>query len=172
MNINKNEDIVTIIKQNGCFYWFSAFKEMWVLDRVNWMKTFISMGFKNFDPNDHSERYDIAIIGTDNCEKFISCLTNDGYLINKDDLANEFYERLSPDTKWWDIYDLLPDLFIDFDSCRLYSEFVEAMHYEWYAPDGWTGEFFDFCESPLLPLSEKFWIKNGIDHRREVISRG
>lgn len=45
-------------------------------------------------------------------------------------MADEFYKRLSVKTVWWDIYDLMPDLFIDFDSNRLYSEYVENMHYE------------------------------------------
>ncbi|XRP55473.1 hypothetical protein AAG928_015490 [Enterobacter hormaechei] len=29
-------------------------------------------------------------------------------------------------TTWWDIYDLMPDLLIDFDNKRLYSEYVES----------------------------------------------
>lgn len=34
MNINKDEDILVIIKNEEKFYWFVAFKEMWVLDRA------------------------------------------------------------------------------------------------------------------------------------------
>ncbi|TKV14564.1 hypothetical protein FDX19_00010 [Citrobacter sp. wls619] len=171
MNINKDEKIITIIKNKGNFYWFAAFKEMWVLDRIKWGDDFISNGFKDANIDNHQERYYIAIVGKDNADDFIQHLINDEYSIKKIDLANEFYKRLSPTTKWWDIYDLFPDLFIDFDSLTLYSEFIENMHYEWYVPDGWNGKFMDFCEGSILPSNEKFWIKNGIDHRKEIISR-
>lgn len=74
-------------------------------------------------------------------------------------------------TVWWDIYDLMPDLFIDFDSYRLYSEYVENMHYEKYVPKGWLGELVDFCDNSLLQKCEMFWVKNGVDYRREIQSK-
>ncbi|HFW3222709.1 TPA: hypothetical protein ACIBFM_004488, partial [Salmonella enterica subsp. enterica serovar Wangata] len=117
-------------------------------------------------------RYNISVIDKNNSNEFINHLKNDGYLLNRNDIANEFYERLTSKIIWWDIYDLFPDLFIDFDSSKLYSEYVENMHYEKYIPDGWSAELTDFCEKPILPLNEMFWIKNGIDYRKEIISRG
>ena len=62
-------------------------------------------------------------------------------------------------TIWWDIYELMPDLFIDFDNKRLYSEYVESMHYQEYVPDSWQGELVDFCSNGSLPQDEMFWIK-------------
>lgn len=86
-------------------------------------------------------------------------------------MADEFYKRLSVKTVWWDIYDLMPDLFIDFDSNRLYSEYVENMHYEKYVPKGWFGELVDFCDNSLFQKCEMFWVKNGVDYRREILSK-
>lgn len=171
MNINKDEDILVIIKNEEKFYWFVAFKEMWVLDRVKWSSDFIRNEIDGFNPNIHQERYYIPVINKENVDGFIQSLTNDGYLYNKNDMADEFYKRLSVKTVWWDIYDLMPDLFIDFDSNRLYSEYVENMHYEKYVPKGWFGELVDFCDNSLLQKCEMFWVKNGVDYRREILSK-
>ncbi|HGM5488825.1 TPA: hypothetical protein ACKP1B_000406 [Serratia fonticola] len=172
MNINKDEDALVIIKNKGEFSWFAAFKEMWVLDRIKWISDFIQHGIESVNLDDHKERYAIAIVDETNVADFIHLLRNDGYLFDKEDIANEFYKRLSLETTWWDIYDLLPDLFIDFDSRRLYSEYVESIHYEQYVPDGWGGELVDFCKNGTLPDHEMFWIRNGMDYRSEIILKG
>lgn len=172
MNINKDEDILVIIKNDEKFYWFVAFKEMWVLDRVKWVNDFIRNGLGCINMNDHQERYNMPIINKENVDGFIQLLIDDGYLYDKRDIANEFYKRLSVKNLWWDIYDLMPDLFIDFDSNRLYSEYVESMHYEQYVPEGWLGELVDFCDNGLLQKCEMFWVINGVDYRREILSKG
>ena len=41
MNINKDDELLVIVKHEGRFYWFVAFKEMWVLDRVKWVEDFV-----------------------------------------------------------------------------------------------------------------------------------
>jgi len=172
MNINKDENIITIIKYEGKFHWFTAFKEMWVLDRIKWINDFVTSGVSGVNINDHQERYNIAIINKNNIADFIQHLKDDGYMLKKDEIASEFYERLSSKTTWWDIHDLLPDLFIDFDALRLYSEYIESMHYEQYVPDGWSGELKDFCEELILPSNEMFWVKNGVDYRKNIILQG
>lgn len=66
----------------------------------------------------------------------------------------------------------MPDLFIDSDNKRLYSEYVESMHYQEYVPDSWQGELVDFCSNGSLPQDEMFWIKNETDHRSVLIAKG
>ena len=46
MNINKDEELLVIIKNEGRFYWFVAFKEMWVLDRAKWAEDFVRSGME------------------------------------------------------------------------------------------------------------------------------
>lgn len=169
MNINKDEDMLVIIRYKGKSYWFAAFKEIWILDRIKWAADFIRNGIVDINSDVHHERYDIAIINESNAGLFIQLLIDDGYLIDQVDIANEFYKRFSSETTWWDIYDLFPDLFINFDSKNLYSQYVENMHYEKYIPDEWSGELVDFCNRELLPKSEMFWIRNGVDYRNEII---
>ncbi len=46
MNINKDDDLLVIVKKEGIYYWFVAFKEMWVLDRIKWIEDFVKRGWK------------------------------------------------------------------------------------------------------------------------------
>lgn len=140
MNVNKDDELLVIVKNEGRFYWFVAFKEMWVLDRVRWVDDFVKNGVEINLQDIHKERYDIPVVNEENVQIFIDNLIKEGYLYDKDDMSVAFYNRLSEKTTWWDIYDLMPDLFIDFDSKRLYSEYVENMHYHKYVPDGWLGK--------------------------------
>lgn len=169
MNVNKDDELLVIVKNEGRFYWFVAFKEMWVLDRVKWVDDFVKNGVEINLQNIHKERYDIPVVNEENVQIFIDNLIKEGYLYDKDDMSVAFYNRLSEKTTWWDIYDLMPDLFIDFDSKRLYSEYVENMHYYKYVPDGWLGKLVDFCSDGTLPQDEIFWIKNETDYRSIVI---
>ncbi|HHV7347970.1 hypothetical protein ACMGG3_08690 [Enterobacter sp. BNK-18] len=169
MNVNKDDELLVIVKNEGRFYWFVAFKEMWVLDRVKWVDDFVKNGVEINLQDIHKERYDIPVVNEENVQIFIDNLIKEGYLYDKDDMSVAFYNRLSEKTTWWDIYDIMPDLFIDFDSKRLYSEYVENMHYHKYVPDGWLGKLVDFCSDGTLPQDEIFWIKNETDYRSIVI---
>ncbi|WP_336210529.1 hypothetical protein [Enterobacter sp. P82] len=172
MNVNKDDELLVIVKNEGRFFWFVAFKEKWVLDRVKWVDAFVKSGVEINLQDIHKERYDIPVVNEENVQIFIDNLIKDGYLYDKDDIAEAFYNRLSEKTTWWDIYDLMPDLFIDFDSKRLFSEYVESMHYHKYVSDGWLGELVDFCSDGSLPQDEMFWIKNETDYRSVVIAKG
>ena len=171
MNINKDNELLVIVTNEGRFYWFLAFKEMWVLDRVKWIEDFVKSGMEINLQDIHKERYDIQVVNEEIAQVFIGSLIKDGYSYDKADIAGEFYNRLSQKTIWWDIYDLMPDLFIDFDNKRLCSEYVESMHYHKYVPDGWQGELVDFCSDGTLPQDEMFWIKNDTNHRSLIISK-
>ena len=172
MNINKDDDLLVIVKKEGIYYWFVSFKEMWILDRIKWIEGFVKSGVEINLQDVHKERYDIPVVNEENAQIFIDGLIKDGYSFDKDDIADEFFSRLSQKTTWWDIYDLMPDLLIDFDNKRLYSEYVESMHYQKYVPDGWQGELVDFCGNGTLPQDEMFWIKNGTNHRNVIIAEG
>ncbi|MHA8111814.1 hypothetical protein ACX122_01585 [Kosakonia cowanii] len=171
MFINKPEDVLVIIKKDQLFYWFAAFKEIWIMDRVQWVADFILSGVEGIIEGVHKERYNIPILCERNVDEFISLLKRDRSLYNRDEIANEFYKRLTADTTWWNINDLMPDLFIDFDSKILYSQYVENMHYETYVPEGWRGELVDFCDSCFLDIHECYWIKNGFNYRTMIMTR-
>lgn len=171
MHINKDNDSLVVIKNKGSFYWFCSFKEMWVLDRVKWFNDFLKNGIDVLDANDHRERYDIGIVDSENCDEFIKLLKLDDFEVNKEDLSKEFHGMDLKNKKWWDVYGFFPDVYIDFDSKVLYSQYVENMHYENYVPEGWLGELKDFCNENILPSSECFWIKDGVDYRRAILEK-
>ena len=95
-----------IVKKEGIYYWFVAFKEMWVLDRIKWIEDFVKSGVEINLQDVHKERYDIPVVNEENAQIFIDGLIKDGYSFDKDDIADEFFSRLSQKTTWW-IYMIL-----------------------------------------------------------------
>jgi hypothetical protein len=91
MNVNKDDELLVIVKNEGRFYWFVAFKEMWVLDRVKWIDDFVKNGVEINLQDIHKERYDIPVVNEKNAQIFIGNLIKDGYLYDKDDIAEAFY---------------------------------------------------------------------------------
>lgn len=71
MNINKDEELLVIIKNEGRFYWFVAFKEMWVLDRAKWVEDFVRSGMEINLLDIHKERYNIPVVNEENAKIFI-----------------------------------------------------------------------------------------------------
>jgi hypothetical protein len=67
-----------------------------------------------------------------------------------------------PITKWDEMAELFPSLFIDFDSKILLSLFPELLAFEKYIPKGWIGEFKNFYD--LIPESEKYWIIDEVNY--------
>ena len=171
MYCDKEQDLIALVLCRKKAYWFLTFKEMWVLNRKKWINEFISNGVKGVNPEDHEERYNLALVNEDNAEYFISKLIKDNYVLDKNDLSTEFYKRLESASDWWDIYDLMPDIYIDFDNKKMYSNHIEAIQLVNYLPVNWVAERKDFCQGEILPESEKFWISNNINYREKLISK-
>ena len=49
-----------------------------------------------------------------------------------------------------------PVILIDFDDCRLFSQYPEAESYENFVPEGWSGAYQEF--DALLPKEERYWL--------------
>ncbi|WP_449540601.1 hypothetical protein [Enterobacter ludwigii] len=98
MNVNKDDELLVIVKNEGRFYWFVAFKEMWVLDRVKWVDDFVKNGVEINLQDIHKERYDIPVVNEENVQIFIDNLIKEGYLYDKDDMSVAFYNSLSDKT--------------------------------------------------------------------------
>ncbi|WP_426728025.1 hypothetical protein [Enterobacter cloacae complex sp. 356H4] len=78
MNINKDDELLVIVKYEGRFYWFVAFKEMWGFDRVKWVEDFVKSGVE-WTPGVRSERCGIPVVNEGNAQIFIDDLIKDGY---------------------------------------------------------------------------------------------
>lgn len=57
------------------------------------------------------------------------------------------------DDSWY--YDFRPGLYVDFDSCKLFSLYSEPASYEDYAPKDWESKYFDFMK--IIPDDYKYW---------------
>jgi len=76
---------------------------------------------------------------------------------------------------WWDVKDLFPIMFVNFENCKVGAFYPDGVSMERYLPDGWKGEFVDFAnEYPddIFPVEEKFWIKKGCDILALLNKRG
>lgn len=161
-----NEDIeivVTVIRYHEKIRWFRSDRDLWVLDVNKWRNEFISYGYDVPDFNDQY-RFGIRVVNQETVEKFLENMSD--FEISKSKLSFEFAKRYTTATSWWDVNDLFPILFVDFDNKRVGAFYSEGTPMERYIPDGWTGEFIDFAdeyEENIFSSSEKFWIKGDSD---------
>lgn len=97
------------------------------------------------------------------------------YELNKDQLSLELTERLPSARSLWDVTDLFPIIFVDFDNERVSAFYSAGTPMEKHLPDGWSSKFEDFAsDSPpdIFPKSEKFWVKGEIDLLQLLNDRG
>ncbi len=161
-----NEDIeivVTVIRYHEKIRWFRSDRDLWVLDVNKWRNEFISYGYDVPDFNDQY-RFGIRVVNQETVEKFLENMSD--FEISKSKLSFELARRFTTASSWWDIKDLFPILFVDFDNKHVGAFYSEGTPMERYIPDGWTGEFIDFAdeyEESIFSSSEKFWIKGDSD---------
>ena len=97
------------------------------------------------------------------------------YEVEPDALAKELAKRYQTARSWWDVGDLFPIMFVDFDRREVGAFYSQGVAMERYVPDGWTGRFIDFAtEYPeeVFPTSSKFWVKGGVDLLALLNKRG
>jgi hypothetical protein len=95
--------------------------------------------------------------------------------ISKDELSLELAKRYGSAKSWWDVGDLFPIMFVDFDNAKVAAFYANGTPMERYIPDNWDGEFIDFAnEYPesIFPNKEKFWIKGDSDLLKILNERG
>jgi hypothetical protein len=95
--------------------------------------------------------------------------------ISTDELGKELAARFPEAQSWWDVSDLFPIFFVDFDCKHACGFYPEGTRMERYVPDGWTGEFEDFMTKfpeDRFPRREKYWVRNGVDMLHELNERG
>jgi hypothetical protein len=79
-------------------------------------------------------------------------------------LGREFHAILEMTTDWWEVEHLMPMVFVDFDSRKLYTCYPEPYGFENHVPTGWKGQYSDFrgeLPESVFPISQRFWFDNG-----------
>lgn len=158
LNPEYSVDIIVLVKFKDKYTWYLQEKEYWVLDYNKWSIAFDSLGDDDTVYGDDL-RDDFPILDKDNWSSYEKVIKD--HLVTKDQLSQMIMENL-PIVSWDEKGELFPSLFVNFDKKELFSLFPEPLAFEDFVPDNWVGKFDNFYE--LIPVTEKYWIINGVDH--------
>lgn len=171
MNDN-SESVVAAVRLGGSIRWFRGPRELWVMDYKKWRDSYVSSGH-DVPHLDDSDRGGIHVVNDASASAFLRFV--EGHRVEKDVLARELALRYRNARNWWDVADLFPVVFIDFDHRHLSGFYPNGTPMEKYAPDGWSSAFEDFLtEAPeeIFPTADKFWVREGSDLLALLNARG
>lgn len=166
------EIIVAIVKYKSSIMWFRSDRDFWVLDQNKWRDDFIQQGYEVPEFQD-SYRFGIRVVDHQTAQLFLDAM--DEFKIKKDELSLELAKRYPTASSWWDVQDLFPILFVDFDKSHVGAFYYEGTPMERYIPNGWTSEFVDFANDypeNIFPSENKFWIRNNSNLLQLLNERG
>ena len=166
------ENVVVVVRSEGRIRWFRCDRDWWVLDVNKWRTEFIENGYDVPEFND-AYRFGLKVVNERNAKDFLERLKD--YEVEPDSLAAELALRYQVARSWWDVADLFPIMFVDFDRRSVGAFYPEGTAMERYVPDGWVGQFIDFSteySEEHFPTSSKFWIKGGVDLLALLNERG
>ena len=166
------ENVVVVVRYQGRIRWFRCDRDWWVLDANKWRNEFINNGYDVPEFND-KYRFGMRVVTEKNAAEFLAHLKQ--YEVEPDTLAMELAKRYQTARSWWDVGDLFPIMFVDFDRREVAAFYSQGAAMERYVPSGWTGRFIDFAtEYPeeVFPVSSKFWVKGGVDLLALLNKRG
>jgi len=172
MSLLDVERVLVVVKYANSFRWFKSNRDDWVLDLGKWTKDFVDAGYK-VPESDPVERFGIPVVNENTAASFLEEMKP--FEISTDDLGKELAARFPEAQSWWDVSDLFPIFFVDFDCKHACGFYPEGTRMERYVPDGWTGEFEDFMTKfpeDRFPRREKYWVRNGVDMLHELNERG
>ncbi len=167
-----NENVVIVVRYNKKIRWFRSDRDLWVLDVNKWRNEFIEHGYDMPDFNE-TYRFGIRVVDQETALQFLDQMSI--FEISKDELSFELAKRFVSAHSWWDVQDLFPIMFVDFDGKKVGAFYPEGTPMERYIPDGWVGEFIDFANEyseDEFPVAEKFWVKGGSDLLQLLNERG
>lgn len=166
------ENVVVAVRYKGRIRWFRCDRDWWVLDMNKWHDDFAQHG-RDVPEHDDDFRFGLRVVNERNAAEFLACLKD--YEVDPDTLALELAKRYQTARSWWDVGELFPIMFVDFDRREVGAFYPEGTPMERYVPDGWVGQFIDFAtEYPedVFPAESKFWVKGGVDLLELLNKRG
>lgn len=111
--MNDNEDMVVVAARlNGAITWLRGPRELWILDYGKWRESYVVAGH-DIPELDQSDRGGIHVVDANNASEFLKLVEK--WRVSKDMLARELAIRYQQARSWWDVGDLFPIEFIDFD---------------------------------------------------------
>ncbi len=161
-HIKYGVDVIVGTLFQGEWKWYLTEKEIWILDQIKLKKQFRQLGYEVSNEME-PERKGIPILNEKTASTFLHRI--DECKVGYNILQNMMIEKL-PVSKWDDISEMFPSIFINFDKKELWSLFPELTSFENYVPDGWIGKYEDFYE--LIPIKERYWIIDGHDYIKDL----
>ena len=147
--IDLNEQFIVYAVFNGDGKWYVSYKDIWFLDYWKRVDAYREKGYEiNLEYIDE-RRKGLLYIDSDNAAAFLKRLEPDEYSTRS--LSRIFFEHKGSS-------DYLPSLYVDFDTKRLYSMYMEPASYEDYAPEDWDAKEKRFLE--LIPEADRYWTKS------------
>lgn len=168
----EDKDVVVVIRYQGKIRWFRSDRDLWVLEINKWRDEFISHGYE-VPAFKKSYRFGIHSVNQKTAKQFLDCMSK--FELHKDELSLELAKRYTTSRSWWDVKDLFPIMFVNFDDCKVGAFYPDGTPMERYIPDGWIGEFIDFANEyteDVFPKEEKFWVKGDSDLLKLLNERG
>lgn len=158
-----DELVIVAIRYQSKIRWFKGERELWILDLVKLRDAFKENGYQVPELDD-SDRFGLHILDENNVETFLDKIQ--GNEISCSELSARLESRFPSANSWWDVADLFPIMFIDFDAKSVAAFYYEGVQMEKYIPQHWSGEFIDFAnEYPenIFPDDDKFWVIRDAD---------
>jgi len=162
-DIDEGKRVVVVIRRSGDFSWYRSDVDLWIMDINKLNDAFAGFGIASPEALP-DERVGIPVVDETTAADFLSRMQK--HEVSKDDLANELVTLTPYTTSWWDVAEIFPIMFVDFDNRCVFACYGDQTPVERYIPDGWTGEFADFItdrDGRQLPIAERFWVRDGVD---------
>ena len=164
--------IIVVVRYQGRIRWHCSDRDYWILDHKKSAQEGKDFGF-DVPPFDPSFRGGMEVVDVDNAEAFLNL--PDNHLLNFEHWRKTLVDAMPSAQSWWDVGDMFPIAFVDFDHKRFAGFYNDGLRLERYVPDGWVGEFVDFANTypeEIFPAADKFWIVDGVDLLRVLNERG
>ncbi|MDN4523977.1 hypothetical protein [Fictibacillus fluitans] len=146
------EMIIVLVRYKSLYQWYVTDKEIWYLDLKKLISSYRQKGFEVHNPDDFSDRFDIAVVNENTAEEFLQRIS--GFQVSHEELRKMLVQKT-----YHDVLDMQPSLYVNFDEKELISSFPEPASYEHYVPYGWLGKYEQFTEE--VPINNRYWIING-----------
>ncbi|SDO50256.1 hypothetical protein SAMN04487897_11589 [Paenibacillus sp. yr247] len=146
------ENIIVLVQYKSSFRWFVTDKELWFLDLRKLITSYLEKGLKINNPDDFSDRFDIAIVNEDNADVFL-------HNIRDFEVTNDELKKILAEGRFNHISDMLPSLYVDFDAKKLTSYYPEPASYEFYIPNNWEGKYDKLLGD--VPKEYRYWVIQG-----------
>lgn len=163
LNPECDDNIIVGILYNGSFCWYVTDREIWFLDYEKRINAYKEKGFEVKEEYVDETRRGILILNSDNAKLFLKRI--ESQRIESKRLRELLQKARNVNDDSW-FFDYRPSLFVDFDSCKLFSSYSEPASYEEYVPINWQGSYSDFIG--LVPDGEKYWLD---EHNENLLEK-